>query len=706
MPTFPQETFTDNQSVNPAFSTADDTKLLKLIADCVSASESYRNQFAVMTDSWIQDATKYEALYNGKLYDKRQKMSYECKEDIYRDMVDFNASLLSQFEFKEEILQVGKEDNSLDADLFMRFIEFSDNENDASAKEEDLLKIEGQMGIGIYKFKPFEQDGYWWPGAEVVDPRQCGISPGASSIKDAVYFYWRRPVPTSELKEKFPDVADSIKPDAELTDMEGKPNGSRGIISVEYLATGGIQNMMNMFQGLNRSPKLQTMMTEFYYKDPEVITISSQEELMAWFASNPGFGTEKYSSVTLKQFELKLGDGPIKVKKFPFGRMILSTKDVKLDDTANPYYRIPFFSSKCYSRPKTFWAKGVCEVIREPVQNYHLLMASLAMNLDYLLRPAYQESGVKGNESKAKVITTQPNSMMSTSGEIKPIPVPSAQPSGVIELAEIRRRNWENTSGLNSVSAGVNPVGNYSGAQLEKLIEGAMGKVAPRLRELNRCRKELGEMKLWFSQNYCTDERKINFMTDEEIQEVTVNQYTMNGGAPTIQNDMAVGCYKYVVDVDVKRPVTQAARNEQYINLSKIFAPYAPAEAGTIQIESMNIPNKRQYIKQFQQAVAQKQQSELQIKQQQLQIQQKQAEMQNEAQHRKMDIEEIKAGASAEESASWVIANLSKAGIPLTPEFLNQLNVQSASMTQMAMEKPELAKPEPQDQGGQNAGAS
>lgn len=673
MPSFQLDNFTDNQAVNPAISTDNDKKLLALINDCVATSEQYRNGFAVMTDSWAQDATKYESLYNGKLYDKRQKLSYECKEDIYRDLVDFNASLLTQFDFKEYIRQIGNENNSIPADMFTRFLQYADKLNDARSKEEDMLKLSGQMGVGIYKFKPFECEGYWWPGVEVIDPRQFGISPGAATVKDAVYCYWSRPVPTSELKQKFPDSANNIIPDAEVSEMPGKPSGERGTISVQYLATGGVQNMMNMFSGLNRSAKLQTMLTEFYYKDPEIMEIKDQDSLMKWIAMNPGFGSKKFADEAMKQYEMKLAEGPIKVKKYPFGRMILSTRDCVLSDNANPYYRFPFFGTKCYSRPKTFWAKGVCEVVREPVQNYHLLMASLAMNLDYGLRPAYQEMGARSGEAKTKVITTQPNSLMSTSGEIKPIPTGAIAPAGVIEVSEIRRRNWENTSGLSSTLGGVNPVGNYSSVQLEKLMEGAIGKVAPRLRERNRTLEDLGDMKLWFCQNYCTDEREVYFLTEDEIEEIRVNQYTVENESPVIKNDISTGRYKYYVDVDVKRPVSQAARQQQYEAVAKIFAQFSPIAAARLQLESMDFPGKHEVIKLFEKEIAAKQQQDNALKQQQVAVQQQQAADAKSIQERKLDIEEIKAGASSEESVAWIVANLAKAGVPIPPEVMAQL---------------------------------
>jgi len=642
-----------------------------------------------MSTSWTQDADKYEALYNGKLYDKRQKMSFECKEDIYRDYTDFNASLLTQFDYKEYIRLNDGDPTSISADLMMKIIDYADQLDNASEKEEDMLKIGGQMGVGIYKFQPFKCDGYWWPGVEVIDTRQFGISPGASTPQDAVFCYWRRPVPTSELKQKYPDQADSIQPDADASNLEGRPNNQGGTISITGLATGAVQNMSSLLQdAFNKSPKLQTWTTEFYYKDPEIIEIADTDSLLKWIAANPGFGNEFFCKKVQVEYERQLADGPIKVKKYPFGRRMIMVKDAILEDSANPYYTFPFFGWKCFARPKTFWAKGVCEVIREPAQNYHLLLASLAVNLDYSMRPAYQETNVRGGAGdlgKTKQINTMPNSLMSVSGEIKAIPVPSVTPQGVIDLAELRRRNLETSSGLSSTLGGVNPVGNYSSTQLEKLMEGALGKVAPRLRALNRTRKTVGTMKLWFVQNYCTDERDIDFLSAEDYQAFTANEYQ---GPDGVKNDVQSGSYKYFIDVDVKRPASYAERFRQIQEVGKLISTITPAsgmvqiEAVKMQLEAMDLPGKYDIMRRFDKAVAQMQQQDMQLKQQQVQIQQQQMAQTANLKERELDTKEIIAGAKAQEAIAWVLTNLPKAGLQVPASVMDELNV-VATQTKM-----------------------
>ena len=173
MPTFQTDNFTNGQSVDSKVRPEDPERVNSFVDNCVTDSEIYRNQYSVLSESksWVQDATKYEELYLGKLYSKREKLPYECKEDIYRDMVDFNTMLLAQFEVKDSVQKITDEPNSLDADVMSRIINYCFEElNDGKEKEEECVSYSGQMGVGVYHFNPIECDGYVWPGHEVVDP--------------------------------------------------------------------------------------------------------------------------------------------------------------------------------------------------------------------------------------------------------------------------------------------------------------------------------------------------------------------------------------------------------------------------------------------------------------------------------------------------------------------------------------------------------
>jgi hypothetical protein len=713
MPTFQTDNFTNSQSVDANVKQDDPKRVNEFVSNCVADSETYRNAYSVLSESksWVQDAGKYEELYLGKLYSKREKLPYECKEDIYRDMVDFNTMLLTQFEVKDYVQKISEEPTSLDADVMSRIINYCFDElNDGKEKEEELICYSGMMGVGVYHFNPIEQDGYVWPGHEVVDPRQFGISPNARNPKDAAFCYWKRPVPTYELKQKYPKFKESIKPDIDVSDYGsskgGSPYNSDGSVLINNLGSAAsiaMNKVVSMFSG--REQNLQTVLTEFYYRDPELIDLTSPEDIANWIKQNPGFGSEFFITAAQKSYEKKLSDseGKISVKRYPFGRKIMKIKDIILQDTANPFPFIPFCLGKCYTRPKTAWSKGVIESMREPAQNIQLMTAGLAANLDYRLRPAFYCQAPNGLNVKIKKVPTEPNSLEVFPGPIQPIPSGQILPQDVQAAIAYRQKKMETTTGLDSILAGANPSGNYSGVQTNQLMEAALGKTAPRLRNLNRCRKDLGGMYLWFLQNYCTDERIIEFESaDEQMLKIQMNMLQMQNGQPTLANDVTKGKYQYYLDVNVTQPASPSQAFQQVQAIAKVFAPFAPIEAARIQLEKAPITGKWEYISRFEKAIKDQQEQQMAQSQMQMQIQQMNMAMMQNKNNRELDIKEIMAGAKAQESLAWVIQALMKAvtdaqasGQVIPPELMAELQMIASKVTQETAQAANISMPQP-----------
>lgn len=713
MPTFQTDNFTNSQSVNPDVPLDDPQKVIVFIQNCVTDSETYRNQFSVLSESksWIQDATKYEELYLGKLYSKREKLAYECKEDIYRDMVDFNTTLLTQFEVKDYVKCITEEPSSIDEDVMSRILNYCFEElNDGKEKEEECLTNSGEFGIGVYKFNPIECDGYVWPGHELVDPRQFGIAPNARGPKDSVYCYWRRPVPTYELKEKYPKFKDVIKPDVDVSDFGARgatPMGNDGSVLINGLGTAAfvaMNKMVSMFTG--KETNLQTVLTEFYYRDPTIIEIKTEQELDQWMKENPGFGSQFFMGESKQSYMKKMAeeiDG-IKVKKYPFGRKIMLIKDVVLSDGPNPFPFMPFDVLKCLSRPRTAWAKGIIEAMREPAQNIQLMTSGLAFNIDYRLKPAYYCQSTL--PVKNKKVPMEPNELEAFPGPINVIPAAQLLPTDVQAAIAYRQKKMESTLGLDSILAGVNQAGNYSGIQTNQLMEAALGKTAPRLRNLNRTRKGLGEKYLWFIQNYCTDERIVNFeSSDEKMLKLQMNQLQMQQGQPVIANDVTKGKYQYFIDVNVTQPASPSTAFQQVQQIAKVFAPFAPIEAARIQLEKAPVPGKWEYIRRFEQAITSQQEQQAAQQQMQLQLKQVQMQMEQMKTDRELDIKEVQAGAKAQESLAWVIQAITKAnldmqtaaanGAQIPPELMNELRTLAARVTQESNMATNLSMPTP-----------
>ncbi len=688
MPGFP---FTDNQPVQE-LKTEDPKKVVDFVDKCVAESNAHRNKFGILTGSYLRDADKCDQLYQGILYTERQKRKYECKPDDYAYYVDFDATLMRQFDYQENVKSVDEgethtQKEALDSLSMTRLLKYCHKRNNSDEKEEDMLRFRGIHGNGIYEFQPSEEDGLPWPGHDTFHPKYFGISPGATDVSDAFYCFKKIPVPVSELKLAFPEFAEYIKPDPEISSNDGSGKTNDGSL-VEHIfsALNGAKIMGNFTSDvyLNERPGNLTWLTKFYFRDAQTHTIQSEEALDAWIESNPGFGGQYFKQKAKEGYLRKLSEemfnGGIEVKKYPFGRRIITCNKLKLEDVSNPYPWFPYVNVKCYRRPKEAWSKGVIHKIREPIQNKQLLLAGGAANIDQRNRPAYTGTG-NPKLAEMKKIPIEANSFTylgQVGAKIEAIPVPPVVSQDVVTYAEMRRRDAEMSAGLESSLGGVNQSGTYSGVQYEKQLEQAMGKVAPRYRELTRGRQKIGEMYLWFIQNYMTDERKLDFLTEgEERSYIAINQLQSVDGQPTITNDVTKGKYNYFIEIGINRPRTTAERSRQAQEAAEIMQPFAPLLAVKLKLNAMDFPGKYEMIEKFEIAVKTKE--EQMAAQQQQQVQMAKAKMlqdQNKTE-RELDIKEVEAGAKVQEAGSWIMSNildaLNKQGYQVPLDVMNPI---------------------------------
>jgi hypothetical protein len=709
MPGFP---FSDNQPVELVKS-EDPKKVLEFVNKCISESNKHRNKFAILTGSYDRDTDKCDQLYQGLLYSERQKRKYECKPDDYAYYVDFNATLLRQFDYQETVKAVDEGEShtpeeALDSLSMTRLLKYCHKRNLSDEKEEDMLRFMGTHGNGIYEFQPQEVDGLAWPGHDTFHPKYFGISPGASDVDDAFFCFKRIPVPVAELKLAFKEHASQIQADKEISadDSTNRTNDGSAVDHVFSAIGNGARILANMASGdyLSEPPGNLAWLTKFYFRDAQIIKITTEEELDAWMEMNPAFGGDYFRQKArdgyLRKLTESMMEGGIEVKKFPFGRRIMTVNKIILEDVANPYPWSPFVNVKCYRRPKEAWAKGIVHKVREPIQNKQMLMAGAAANSDYRLRASYTATG---NPSLAnlKKIPMEPNTLTylgQVGSKIEAVPVPPVAPQDIVNLSEVRRRDAEMTAGLESSLGGVNQTGTYSGVQYEKQLEQAIGKVAPRYRELTRGRQKIGEMYLWFIQNYMTDERKLDFLTQgEERALIQINQLKSVDGNPTVMNDVTKGKYNYFIEIGINRPRTTAERSRQAQEAAEIMQPFAPLLAVDLKLRSMDFPGKYELLEKFKAAVKTKEEQMAAQQQMQMQMEQKKLAIQANKNERELDVREIEAGAKAQEANSWQLMNLVKglhdSGYEVPVDVLNavlrEVGLTANKMTQqIAGDKP------------------
>lgn len=685
----PSYQFSSNQPVQEVKD--DPEKLVKFVSNCVQESERNRNRFALMTGSWKQDADKCDELYNGNLYKNHKGQPHECKPDDYAYYVDFDSALLRQFSWKAQIRSVDDGENqdpkqALDAISWTRLLEECFRRNDYDDIEEDMLLLRGCHGIGVYEFQPYEEDGLPWPCHETFHPKYFGISPGASNPKNAFYCFRREPVPLAELKAKFPNKAKELKGDPDITIESQNPGQETTGMSTYFPnIASGIQVVGDYVSELfSQDNKVyQAWLTKFYFRDPKTIFIESDEQLKEWMDFNPGFGAEQFKKKTYQAYSMRItNEGKIEVKKYPFGRLLLIANKTLLLDVPNPYYKIPFIVTKCYRRPKELWAKGTIHKIREPIKNKMLVDSGCAKHAVTRLDPPYYATGNGPNIQKLTKIPAKNNTVtfLGTVGEVKPFPSSLIAPKDVLDLATYRRNQAETTAGLEAVLGGVNQTGTYSGQQFEKQLEQAMGKVAPRYRELVKTRHELGEFYFWFIRNYMTDERKFDFMTpgeEQEYKQIIINQMVMKESVPTTMNDVTQGNFQYYIEIGLNKPMTKAESARQIDLAAQKVHEVDPLLALQITLENMDFPGKFEIVKKFKESVAKMGEKQARETAQKFALEKMKLDLAKNEKERKLDIEEVKAGAAVQESVSWVLSNLltglQKAGFTIPEPVLNSV---------------------------------
>jgi hypothetical protein len=699
----PLSQFSSNQPVQEV--KENPTDLVRFVSNCVQESERNRNRFALFTGSWKQDADKCDELYNGQLYKNHGGQPHECKPDDYAYYVDFDCTLLRQFSWKAQIRSVDNGENqdakqSLDAISWTRLLEECFRRSNYDDTEKDMLILRGCHGIGIYEFQPIEEEGLPWPSHETFHPKYFGISPGASNPSNAFYCFRREPVPLAELKAKFPNKAKELKGDPDITientngsqDKSGMstyfPNISNGVTVLgDYIS--------ELFSSDNKV--YQTWLTKFYFRDPQTIFIEDEAKLKEWMDFNPGFGAEQFKKKTFQSYAMKLqNEGKLEVKKYPFGRLLLTANKTLLMDVPNPYYKIPFIPTKCYRRAKETWAKGVIHKVREPIKNKMLVDSGCAKHVTTRLDPPYYATGNGPNIQKLSKIPAKNNTVtyLGTTGEVKAFPSQLVLPSDVLNLANYRKNQAETTAGLEAVLGGVNQTGTYSGQQFEKQLEQALGKVAPRYLELVNSRNELGEFYFWFIRNYMTDERKFDFMTageEQEYKQIIINQMRMVGDTAQITNDVTQGNFQYYIEIGLNKPLTKAESARQVDLAAERIAPFDPQLAVKIQLENMDFPGKYEILKQFKESVAAMGVKQANENAQKLMIEKAKLAAQQNKDERTLDVAEVEATSKLQESNSWQLTNLltglKNAGFEIPVNVLNQILMEVGIVAQKATQE-------------------
>lgn len=588
----------ENQDAVAKISTTQDPKrLVELIDTCIKESDSHKVKFG-----YNSKVEKWDKLYQNKLYDGSDQghLYFESRANYYRKWVDGMANVLTREPIHDTVLRRDQEATSISAEVFNRIIEYVHYYNKRDLKEYDWCVNAGKYGNGIMHiyFNPEADDYQGLPCYEPINPKHIGISPGAKSLDEAVWYFYKRPVSTASLKQAYPDL--DIKPDADISGsglMNAKESGKFKF----FLSDPNNSAFMGFTTGGtklsgNKKGKNQSWLTTFYYNDPEKIDLTDDDDLQQWIDDNPGFGNSKNKQKTFEKLKSQL---PMTVKLYPFGRKIEKVNDFILEDDPNPYPFCCLVDFSMYPDPDEFWAEGIISLIREPVRNIHLISSGLAANSDFTNRPPFWTTSKKWDNNQS--FAMEPNQMIpiEQGAQIMPLAIPPMAGKGQMELINFRISEIESVTGLRESLFGAMPrSGAPSGVQLDKLQDAGMGALLPISRRFTQARKEVGERIFWMIQNFMTAPRKMLFINkDENPPQPQPTQINQPGPDDTFINDVMSGDWEYYVDETAGRPFSQAARFQQMESAAKAMEKFAPNEAAKLLLQASQLPGWTKFAK-------------------------------------------------------------------------------------------------------------
>lgn len=338
------------------------------------------------------------------------------------------------------------------------------------------------VGHAIVEWDEYLENGLGDVSIRMLDPYYCFWDPVAEDVnngKRARYFIYCEPVPVSELKNRYPDKADSIKPDVEY--LNNKGDGSTS-------AMGRVYTSYDPYSP-SRLPAGGNRGNEIYGGEPMALLHrvwlrdDSLEEVEEKLGEADENGEEK------KEYVLK--------KKYPTGRYIEMTGSTLLFD-GPPGTRIkgewvPYVDPYCadhfpivkvvnYSYSREYAGENEVTHIKGPQKIVNYVWSYILDSFRMMANPKILISTNSGidpdlisNEPGLKIETNDMNGFRQEPGQ------PIAP--GSFDLLSQAQTFLDKIQGLQDVSRGAEQAGVNSGVMLEGYIEAAQTR--PRLKNRN-----------------------------------------------------------------------------------------------------------------------------------------------------------------------------------------------------------------------------
>lgn len=469
----------------------EEKKLVKKIMAMFDKNKKHRKKY---DEKWLE----YYKFFRGKQW-KDKRPSYRHSEVINMVFQEIQSTVPMLTDVKPKFSFIPQEPSDLEFSEILNMLCDSDweSKNWGQVLTENLYdaNIYG-TSLGYMAFDPKANDGVGDVEFCSSDVFYCFPDPNAVDVnKKARNYMMAEPIDISVMKQDYPDKAKFFKPDL-LDLMQGDKTE---LTDVRFKSPTDTRVVIDGSSTQEASSKNRTLKITAYYFDDEIE--ETEEDGL-----NPNTGMQE------KVYLSKL--------KFPKGRKTVVCNNMILEDGPNPYEdgKFPYAKLVNYMLPREFWGISDIEQLMSPQMVFNKLI-SFALDVMTLMgNPIWVVGNASGIDTDN--LFNEPGLVVEADdiSQVKREEGVQLQPY-VIQLID-RMKSWfDDISGNNDVSRGVDPGNVTAASAIQSLQEAGKTRIRLKARMLDYYLQDLGQMYV---------SRKLQFSTAPQVYRITNSESAQN----------------------------------------------------------------------------------------------------------------------------------------------------------------------------------
>lgn len=435
--------------------TDEERKALKLVEKLFDKAKKHK---AIYDEKWVN----YYHMFRGKQW-KEARPSYRHSEVVNMIFQTIQSTVPIQTDQRPRFTFLPQEPTDRDfADILNEVAEADWIRNNWSEQLTEVIYDSNFYGTGMSKLY-YDPDALMGMGDivyESVDPFYSFPDPSSTDVnKKSRYFIEAEPMDVEEIKRRYPHMKDYIKPD--LIDMlsssknDLSPFRFKSPVDIKVTMEGG-------------NPQ------ELTYKDKALL-------VCAYLKSD-----EYEEFQTEEGYEQRL--------KYPNGRKIVVCNGVVLEDGPNPYDDglFPFQRLINYTLPREFWGISEVEQLEGPQKTFNKLISFALDVLTLMGNPIWVVDS--NSDVDTDHLTNRPGLIVEKNpgSTVTRVEGVQLQPY-VLQLANSMREWFNEISGSQDVTRGVQPTGITAASAISSLQDAAQTRLRQKARHLDATLQSLGQ---------------------------------------------------------------------------------------------------------------------------------------------------------------------------------------------------------------------